>query len=97
MSRATPEEREWLARARELGCMVANEDCGGEIHMQHITDGGRRVGHLHSYPLCAHHHHWDSPLPIGDAFHKGSKRWKEKHGDHDVHLKKAQELWEQLA
>lgn len=88
----TAQEKDWLARARWLGCMVANDDCGGnEIQMQHITDGGRRVGHLESYPLCKWHHHWDSPLPIGDAYHKGPVAWIEKHGSHEVHLAKARE------
>jgi len=77
----TPDEAEWFELSRELGCVINNEDCGGGLQSQHITVGGRRLGHHYSYPLCKWHHHWDSPLPIGECFGKGSKPFENKHGN----------------
>jgi hypothetical protein len=41
------------------------------------------------YPCVNFQHHWDSPLPIGDAFGKGKKPWEAKHG-------KRIDLWKAL-
>lgn len=75
------EEREHLARVKALPCWIRNHECGGEIQAHHLTDGGRRLGHYYTIPLCHYHHHWDSPLPIGQAYHKGTKPWVKNHGD----------------
>lgn len=85
----TKSEQEWFEASREHGCLISNADCGGGIQSDHITAGGRRMGHHYTIPLCKNHHHWDSPLQIGDAFGKGKKPWEARHG-------KRIDLWREL-
>lgn len=77
----TKSERAWFDAITEHGCIINNSDCGGKLERHHITDGGRRLGHLFTLPLCRWHHHWDSPLPIGHAYGKGKKPWAANHGN----------------
>jgi hypothetical protein len=81
--------QDWHNELREHGCLIANDDCGGGLELHHITKYGRRLGDKYVLPLCRWHHHWDSPLPMGDAFHKGRKPWEAKHGNQ-------MELWQGL-
>lgn len=76
----TKAEGVWFEAITEHGCIINNNDCGGGLERHHLTRGGRRLGHLYTLPLCRWHHHWDSPLPIGQALHKGIKPWEANHG-----------------
>lgn len=87
----TSEEYKWMTAISGEPCCINNGDCCSILQLHHITSGGRRLGHLFTIPLCNSHHHWDSPLPIGDAFHKGKKAWEAKHGSQMEHLRKVQE------
>lgn len=55
----TKEEREWLDAIVAYGCIACRMD--GQpprpTAVHHILRGGRRMGHLHSLPLCDPGHH----------------------------------------
>jgi hypothetical protein len=56
----TKTEREWMARAADLGCVACRKDghqTPASIH--HIVQGNRRLGHLFTLPLCPSHHQGD--------------------------------------
>lgn len=77
----TKSEIVFREKVRALGCYLADTGaCWEYTQIQHVTSGGRKMGERFIIPLCKGHHHWDSPLPIGDCFGKGSKPWEEKHG-----------------
>lgn len=51
------EERSRIDRMLRLGCIVCrhfSNDSQAEVH--HLTDGGRRLGHWYTLPLCPGHH-----------------------------------------
>ena len=54
----TKEEEVWIAKLVEHGCYVCHIQGYGysppAIH--HILNGGRRIDHLHTLPLCPYHH-----------------------------------------
>jgi len=80
-----------LARTR---CIIGNGDCGGRLEIHHLTDGGRRLGDLFTIPLCFNHHQAQSPLPVGEAYHKGKKTFMQKYGNNQELLQKANKLLE---
>lgn len=82
---ANKKEQQWLDWITLQGCMVHDHNCGGGLHRHHLTRG-RKKNHFRTIPLCAYHHHWSSPLPIGDAYHKGTKPWERKHGSQEQML-----------
>ena len=73
---ATKAEREWMALIADRGCVACSID--GEFSqasVHHITNAGRRMGHLFTIPLCWSHHEGDGKeVP---SVH-GSKRSFEK-------------------
>jgi hypothetical protein len=95
-SKPTKEESRRLDALHNMPCVINNHDCGGGIQAHHLTSGGRRLGHMFTIPLCKWHHHWDSPLPIGDAYGKGKKSWIAKHGTEKELLEKTNLLLEGL-
>ena len=57
----TNEERRYLSRVAELGCLVCRRmgypDTPAEIHHKRAgTGAGRRSSHLEAMPLCPEHH-----------------------------------------
>lgn len=88
-------EKLWMNWISTLPCMVRNYQCSNILHRHHLTHGGRPKNDFRTIPLCSSHHHWNSPLPIGDAYHKGTKAWERKHGSQEEMLIKLQERWEQ--
>lgn len=49
----TKSESAWMARVAELDCCV----CGAYgVHIHHITQSGRRLGHKFTLPLCPECH-----------------------------------------
>jgi hypothetical protein len=85
----------WYEFITGLGCMVNNKDCGNGLNRHHLTHGGNKRHDLRTIPLCHNHHSRDSPLPIGDAYHKGTKAWERKHGSQEQMLLDLREQYEQ--
>lgn len=59
--RVTKAERQWIAAIQDLGCIVCIVKLGiwgtpPDIH--HRLSGGRRMGHLHTLPICPPHHRY---------------------------------------
>lgn len=55
--RATADEKRHLARVKELPCCICLPDeqkTPTEVH--HLLQGGRRISHYHTIPLCRDHH-----------------------------------------
>ncbi len=49
----TKAEREWMNAIAQMPCCV----CGRfPVQVHHLLSGGRRIGHLHTIPLCVEHH-----------------------------------------
>lgn len=86
--------RQWMNWISKYSCMVRNFQCGGGLERHHLTHGGRPKDDFRTIPLCQFHHHWNSPLPIGDAYHKGTKAWERKHGSQEEMLEKLRARWE---
>lgn len=79
-------KNKWYEFLLAQGCMVADHNCGGGLQIHHLTHGGRPKDDMRTIPLCFAHHHWQSPLPCGDAYHKGTKAWERKHGSQEEML-----------
>lgn len=54
----TKVEREWMDRARSVGCVACEKDGhpGTPAEIHHIVIANRRIGHLYTIPLCPRHH-----------------------------------------
>lgn len=79
----TKADREHLASVKQMSCLLlgrARSLCIGPVQAHHVTDGGRRLGDFYSLPLCWGHHDRQSPVPMGEAVHKGTKLWEERYG-----------------
>lgn len=76
----TKAERAWMDRVRALGCVACEKDGqpGTPAEIHHITDTGRRMGHLFTLPLC-HWHHRDGGEDW-PAVHPFRKRFEAKYG-----------------
>ena len=62
----TVAEREWMAAITAMGCIACwlDGNPGRPAAVHHLLRGGRRIGHLHSIPLCDPGHH-QSGQPLG--------------------------------
>lgn len=78
-NKATREEKEHMGKIALMQCCVANSDCSPGTEVHHITKTGRRLGHMFTIPLCFNHHHNQTPLPYGEAVHKGTKTFESKY------------------
>lgn len=75
------EEREYLQRVAEVGCIVCRKFYGvespAEIHHLRAGQGmGQRASNFDVIPLCPHHHRiggW------GIALHAGQKEFEKRH------------------
>jgi len=88
----TKEEEEWLLKVKQLPCYVGYnypdeyEHCSKDYYRDahHELEGGRRISHYDTSSLCFNHHSPMSPLPFGESYHNGKKRFEAKYGDrHD--------------
>lgn len=86
-------EQHWMDFITLQGCSIRSGQCVGPLHRHHLTHGGRRKCHFRSIPLCAGHHHWDSPLQLGQAYHKGTKAWERNHGSVEDFLERLREKY----
>lgn len=79
----TKAERERWARFEEIGCICCLLSFGQkqpryEVH--HLLQGGRRLGHLYSIPLCETHHRGRSISGLWTSIAQGSKAFNAVHG-----------------
>lgn len=88
------EERSRINRMLRLGCLVCRHHgqfSQAEVH--HLTDGGRRLGHWYTLPLCPGHHRgvWQdgkSGVSIAD----GRKAFEAANGSERVLWEEAQQF-----
>lgn len=76
LKNANEHEKQHMERVKELGCLI----CHRPAQAHHLLDTGRRISHYHTIPLCFDHHQNQSPLPYGEAVHKGTKLFEQKYG-----------------
>lgn len=52
------EESKWMGKVAAFGCIACKLRLGTHepTTVHHITDSGRRLGHLFTIPLCPWHH-----------------------------------------
>ena len=90
----TKAESEWMDAISRLGCICCHlqgfPGTPAEIH--HILRGGRRIGHLHTLPLCApgHHRYGDGVIKI--SRHPWKSQFEQAYGLETELLKKTQRL-----
>lgn len=53
----TKDESERMAKVSQLPCIICNRPPVSEVH--HITQCGRRLGHMFTLPLCTNCHRGD--------------------------------------
>lgn len=74
-------------RIKEMDCIVQDRFCGGLVEAHHITQGGRRLGHFSTLPLCQGHHE-GTKLSIGNT----KKSFVAKYGSELELLTKVNEI-----
>lgn len=97
----TIKERDrWL---KECGCLIAHfwpseaVHCIGQLENNHLTSmTQRKTEELRKIRLCWGHHQNQSPLPVGEAYHKGSKLFRAKYGTDDELLELQNKLIAQM-
>ena len=76
----TAAERRYMNKIVELGCAVCRKHYGiytpAGIH--HIVEGGKRLGHFYSIPLCPRHH--NVPGPGYETRHPNKARFEAAYG-----------------
>jgi hypothetical protein len=78
----TAAEQAWMDKARAFGCIVCYLFHGARTPaaIHHILSGGRRMGHLHTLPLCDPGHHQNSPTPAKISRHPNKARFDAAYG-----------------
>lgn len=85
MAELTIKERDrWL---KECGCLIAHYwptesvHCYGQLENNHLISLAQRTRtELRKIRICYGHHQAQSRLPVGEAYHKGSKIFRAKYG-----------------
>lgn len=53
----TKSEKAWNVAIKDWGCIACRKDGNyRQADAHHILRGGRRIGHMHTIPLCPFHH-----------------------------------------
>lgn len=78
-----------MFRLKQMPCLINNGDCQGVTEVHHLTDGGRRLGHMFTVPLCQWHH-----TQGHDSYHRSRKPFMQRYGDNAELLRKANKLLE---
>lgn len=86
----TAEERAWMDWIVGYGCVACRMDGLGfrppAVH--HILRGGRRIGHLHTLPLCDPGHHQNGQQFGMVSRHPWKARFEQQYGTEDHLLRK---------
>ena len=71
-----------MARIADYGCIACRIDghAPRETAVHHIVDGGRRLGHLFSLPLCQPGHHQDGQQFGLISVHPWKARFEARYG-----------------
>lgn len=91
---ATNEEERWLKAICEFGCVACWLDGSPwrEPAVHHILRGGRRMGHLHSLPLCDPGHHQSGQQFGMISRHPWKAQFEAKYGTEQQLLERLQLL-----
>ena len=80
----------------QIGCIVClvHERLPGVPGCPHhlLTDGGRRIGHLHTICLCDPGHHQNSPTPKKISRHPTKARFEAAYGSEEYLLERSRHL-----
>ncbi len=80
----TKAEKAWMDKIVQLGCIVCLIQNRGYVpclphHM--LNQSGRRIGHMHTIPLCDPGHHQGAPKSSGEiSRHPNKARFEAKYG-----------------
>jgi hypothetical protein len=89
------EERAWLDFVGSCGCIVCRQQYGvttpAEVH--HLKEGGLRMGHLFSIPLCVPHHRGGAGTGPFISRHPWKPRFEAAYGMELKLLQDVQELY----
>ena len=89
----TKAEREWCDAIVQIGCIACRVMgfVGTPAEVHHLLSGGRRIGHLHSIPLCpGHHRSSEGMVKIGR--HPFKRDFEEAYGTEAELLEKTRAL-----
>lgn len=91
----TQAERAWMDRITRLGCIVCLLHGKGRSPAvpHHMLRGGKRIGHLHTIPLCdPGHHQYPQPGSKKIARHPNKARFEAAYGTEEYLLERTREL-----
>jgi len=79
------ERRRFEILKTQIGCIACNNPVLCNAH--HLLSGGRRIGHMHTIPLC-------QPCHVGDELstHKTKRKFREIYGTDEELLTRTNEL-----
>lgn len=78
----------------QLGCVVCHLQGfpGTPAEVHHLLRGGRRIGHLHTIPLCSPGHHRNGDGVKKISRHPFKARFEQAYGTEEELLAKTREL-----
>lgn len=81
----TKAEREWMDAIVAYGCIACRMDGLGvrPAAVHHMLHGGRRIGHLHTLPLCDPGHHQNGQQLGMVSRHPWKAQFEQKYGSED--------------
>lgn len=91
----TKAEQAWRAAIIEIGCIVCYLAGypGTPAVQHHLLNGGRRIGHMASIPLCEPGHHQYPPAGSGKiARHPTKAQFVKVNGTEEYLLEKTRQL-----
>lgn len=92
----TKAEKAWMDAITQLGCLICLLQGRGFVPcaVHHMLDeGGRRIGHLYSIPLCDPGHHKNAPKSSGEiSRHPNKARFEERYGTEQYLWEKTREM-----
>lgn len=90
----TSAERDWCDQITRLGCIVCYLHGFGHTPaaVHHILKGGRRIGHMHTIPLCYTHHNSGVNTRIAVSRHPYRAEFERRYGTESYLLGKTREL-----
>ena len=71
----TKKEQAWMDWIVRHGCAI----CRSPALVHHMLQGGRRMDHLHTIPLCYQHHQSGRDDEIATSRHPWKSRWEQRY------------------